>query len=218
MEEKKESKTVRDARGAARRMARNGGGSYQKCLDVVARDVGHLHWKAFMAANPPEPSGATTQGETAQHEAPHQRRGPPPFRPVPYEQWRDRLEVLTRNEFAAHEARVCISEGEILANPRRVRRFTREQYFKTSAQMQALFADLPSALDNAVEIAKRCSLTLKLGKPQLPDYPTPDIDGRRMPIEDYFRYASHEGLKERLLHLYPDEAERERERPRAVKL
>ncbi len=112
--------------------------------------------------------------------------------------------------YEAHEARVCIAEGEILANQRRVRRFTREQYFKSSAEMQALFADLPSALANTLEIAKRCNLTLVLGKPRLPDFPTPN----GMPIEEYFRYASHEGLKERLLHLFPQEAEREKQRPR----
>ena len=83
------------------------------------------------------------------------------------------------DDYEAHEARVCISDGEILGNVRRVRRFTREQYFKTSAQMQALFADLPSALANAVEIAKRCNLTLVLGKPQLPDFPTPLVDAGR---------------------------------------
>ena len=120
------------------------------------------------------------------------------------------IQFQTEDEYEAHEARVCIAEGEILANPRRVRRFTREQYFKTTAQMQALFADLPSALENTVEIARRCSLTLVLGKPQLPDFPTPG----GMPIDEYFRYASYEGLKERLLHLYPNEAEREKQRPR----
>lgn len=99
MEYKKESKTVRDARGTARRMARNGGGSYQKCLDVVAQDAGHQHWKAFMAAHPPEEAADVPTAEAAPA-----RRRPPPFRPVPYEQWRGRLEVLTRNEF--DEARV----------------------------------------------------------------------------------------------------------------
>jgi DNA polymerase-3 subunit alpha len=124
------------------------------------------------------------------------------------------IQFTTPDDYEAHEARVCIAEGEILGNQRRVRRFTREQYFKSTAQMQALFADVPTALDNAVEIARRCSLTLKLGKPQLPDYPTPEVDGRHMPIDEYFRYASHEGLKDRLLHLYPDPVEREQERPR----
>jgi DNA polymerase-3 subunit alpha len=120
------------------------------------------------------------------------------------------------DDFEAHEARVCIAEGEILGNQRRVRKFTREQYFKSSAQMQALFADVPSALANTLEIAKRCNLTLVLGKPQLPEFPTPLVNGQHMTPEEYFRYTSHEGLKERLLHLYPDEAKREAERPRYV--
>jgi DNA polymerase III subunit alpha len=79
-----------------------------------------------------------------------------------------------------------------------------------------LFVDVPSALANTLEIAKRCNLTLVLGKPQLPNFPTPEVNGQRMTPEDYFRYASHEGLKERLAHLYPDEAIREREHPRYV--
>ena len=124
------------------------------------------------------------------------------------------VQFTHEDDYEAHEARVCISEGEILGNPRRVRKFTREQYFKSAEQMRTLFADVPSALANTLEIARRCNLTLVLGKPQLPDYPTPEVDGRRMPIEEYFRYASHEGLKERLLHLYPDPAMRESQRAR----
>ena len=116
------------------------------------------------------------------------------------------------DDYEAHEARVCISEGEILGNPRRVRKFTREQYFKSSAQMIELFADLPSAVANTLEIARRCNLVLELGKPRLPNFPTPN----GMPIEEYFRFASHEGLKERLAHLYPDAAEREKQTPRYV--
>ncbi|WKB54147.1 DNA polymerase III subunit alpha [Eleftheria terrae] len=126
------------------------------------------------------------------------------------------VQFQTPDDFEAHEARTCIAEGETLTNPRRVKRFTREQYFKTQAEMEALFADLPSALANTVEIAKRCSLTLVLGKPQLPDFPTPEVDGRRMPMEEYFRYASHEGLKERMLLLFPDAAKREEAMPRYV--
>jgi DNA polymerase-3 subunit alpha len=122
------------------------------------------------------------------------------------------VQFATTDDYEAHEARVCISEGEILGNPRRVRRFTREQYFKSSAEMTALFADVPSALANTVEIARRCNLTLTLGKPQLPNFPTPD----GMPIDAYFRVASFEGLEERLVHLYPDAAKREAERPRYV--
>jgi DNA polymerase III subunit alpha len=122
------------------------------------------------------------------------------------------VQFTREDDYEAHEARVCIAEGEILANPRRTRKFTREQYFKSQAQMEQLFADLPSAIANTLEIAKRCNLVLTLGKPQLPDYPTPN----GMPIEEYFRFASHEGLKDRMLHLYPDATAREREMPRYV--
>jgi DNA polymerase-3 subunit alpha len=107
------------------------------------------------------------------------------------------------DDYEAHEARVCIAEGEILGNQRRVRKFTREQYFKSSAQMCELFADVPSAIANTVEIAKRCNLTLVLGKPQLPNFPIPPVNGVVMSVEDYFRHVSHEGLEERLAHLYP---------------
>jgi DNA polymerase-3 subunit alpha len=124
------------------------------------------------------------------------------------------IQFATPDDFEAHEARVCIADGEILGNAKRVRRFTREQYFKSSAQMQALFADVPSALANTLEIAKRCSLTLVLGKPQLPDFPTPEVNGERMTPDAYFRYASHEGLKERMLHLFPQDAERQAQMPR----
>ncbi|MCY7371507.1 MAG: DNA polymerase III subunit alpha [Polaromonas sp.] len=126
------------------------------------------------------------------------------------------VQFLTADDYDAHEARVCISGGEILGNARRVRKFTREQYFKSSAQMQQLFEDVPSALANSVEIAKRCNLELQLGKPQLPNYPTPEVDGVRLPIDAYFRQASHEGLAARLKHLYPDAALRLAKEPTYV--
>ena len=126
------------------------------------------------------------------------------------------VQFLEPDDYEAHEARVCISDGEILSNNRRVRRFTREQYFKSAAQMEALFADVPSAVANTLEIAKRCSLTLVLGKPQLPNFPIPPVNGVVMSVDDYFRHVSHEGLQGRLKHLYPDVAKREAERPRYV--
>ena len=126
------------------------------------------------------------------------------------------VQFLQADDYEAHEARVCIAEGETLANPRRVKHFTREQYFKTRAQMAAAFADLPSALANTVQIARRCNLTLVLSKPQLPDFPTPRVDGQRMPIEAYFRQASRDGLDKRLVALFPDPAQRQRERARYV--
>ena len=120
------------------------------------------------------------------------------------------VQFLEAEDYEAHEARVCIAEGETLANPRRVKRFSTEQYFKTQAQIEALFADLPSALANSVRIAQRCNLQLTLGKPQLPKFPIPD----GMALEDYFRKLSFDGLEQRLRSLYPDAAERERQRPR----
>jgi len=126
------------------------------------------------------------------------------------------VQFQTPEDFEAHEARTCIAEGETLTNPRRVKRFTRDQHFKTQAEMEALFADIPSAIANTVEIARRCSLTLVLGKPRLPDFPTPEVNGRRMEPEEYFRHASHEGLKERMLQLFPDPAAREKENARYV--
>ena len=126
------------------------------------------------------------------------------------------VQFATADDYEAHEARVCISEGEILGNQRRVRKFTREQYFKSSAQMQALFEDLPAALANSVEIARRCNISLVLGKPQLPNFPIPPVNGQVLSVEDYFRHVSFEGLEDRLQLLFPDEARRNAQRPRYV--
>lgn len=118
------------------------------------------------------------------------------------------IQFMKQSDFTAHEARVCIAEGEILANPRRVKKFSPEQYFKSQAEMQELFADLPAAITNSVEIAKRCNLSLTLGKPQLPDFPVP----AGMTLDDYLMEKAMEGLSKHLIHLYPDEAEREKQR------
>jgi DNA polymerase-3 subunit alpha len=124
------------------------------------------------------------------------------------------IQFLKRSDFDAHEARACISNGEILADPRRTRRFTPDQYFKSSAEMQEAFADLPDALMASSEIARRCRLELVLGKPQLPDFPTPLLaDGSAMPMGDFFRTSSIDGLERRLEMLFPDTAQRERARP-----
>jgi len=127
------------------------------------------------------------------------------------------MQLLGPEEFDAHEARVCVAEGETLDNPKRVKRFTPDQCFKTQAEMTARFADIPSAIANTVAIAERCSLALVLGKPRLPDFPTPMLDsGEAMPMADYFRQLSFEGLETRLEHLYPKPAQRDEQRPRYV--
>ncbi|MBC7405366.1 MAG: DNA polymerase III subunit alpha [Cytophaga sp.] len=120
------------------------------------------------------------------------------------------IQFIHKEDFAAHEARTCIAEGEMLANGRRVRRFNDQQCFKTQDEMLALFADLPGALQNAVEIARRCSLTLELGKPRLPDFPTPD----GMNINEFLVAESKKGLEFRLTQVFPDELKREQERAR----
>ncbi|HSW25127.1 MAG TPA: DNA polymerase III subunit alpha, partial [Burkholderiaceae bacterium] len=120
------------------------------------------------------------------------------------------VQFATPEEFDAHEARVCVAEGETLANPRRIKRFSREQYFKTQAQMHELFADVPSALANSYAIAQRCNLQLTLGVARLPDFPTPDGTS----LEQFFHRTSHEGLERRLRALYPDPGVRDAQRPR----
>ncbi len=110
------------------------------------------------------------------------------------------VQFIEREGFSAHEARVCIAEGEILANPRRPKRFTEQQYFKSQAEMGALFADLPSALANSVEIARRCSVEMTLGKAHLPQFPTPS----GVTLDDYMRQLAHQGLEQRMLKLFPD--------------
>ncbi|WP_416762044.1 DNA polymerase III subunit alpha [Roseateles sp. So40a] len=127
------------------------------------------------------------------------------------------IQFLEEDDFEAHEARICIADGETLANPKRIKRFLPSQHFKSQAQMEKLFADLPSAVANTVEIARRCSLSLVLGKPQLPNFPTPiQADGTPMPMEQYFRMLSFEGLEDRLQLLFPDPAKRDAARPRYV--
>lgn len=120
------------------------------------------------------------------------------------------VQFLRREDFKAHEARVCIAQGYVLADKRRPREFTEEQYLKSQDEMCALFADIPEALDNAVEIARRCSLTVQLGKNFLPLFPTPD----GMSLDDFLVAEAQRGLEERLVQLYPHPEEREKQRPR----
>ncbi|HTT01891.1 MAG TPA: DNA polymerase III subunit alpha [Steroidobacteraceae bacterium] len=104
------------------------------------------------------------------------------------------VRFLAARDFESHEARVCIQEGSLLADPGRTRRYTAQQYLRTPAEMAALFADLPEALSNAVEIARRCSLTLTLGEARLPEYPLPPGTGAAQHLES----QAQQGLKERL--------------------
>jgi DNA polymerase-3 subunit alpha len=120
------------------------------------------------------------------------------------------VQFIRPEDFRAHEARVCIAEGYLLSDRRRPRRFSPEQYFKSQAEMAQAFRDLPQALENSVEIAKRCNLALELGKTRMPHFPTPDGIG----LDLHLRRCAQAGLEERLRRLYPDEAERAARRPR----
>ncbi len=115
------------------------------------------------------------------------------------------IQFARAEDFKAHEARVCIAQGELLGDVRRIKAYTPEQYFKSTVEMAALFADLPEALANSVEIAKRCNLTLELGKSKLPLFPTPG--GKT--LDEHIGEAAYEGLARRLTHLYPDPQARE---------
>ena len=107
------------------------------------------------------------------------------------------VEFLDPSEFMAHEARYCIAEGFLLADQNRSRPFNEEQYFKSQAQMKELFSDLPGAIDNTIEIAKRCSLEFDLGNPQLPNFPTPP----GMSLEQFLAHESAAGLDKRMAQL-----------------
>jgi DNA polymerase-3 subunit alpha len=104
------------------------------------------------------------------------------------------VRFLHEDDFEAHEARVCIHEGMVLNDPRRVKTYTPEQYLKTPEEMAKLFSDIPEALENTVEIAKRCNLILTLDKVFLPDFPVP----ASFTIENFLSQKAHEGLQKRL--------------------
>jgi len=101
---------------------------------------------------------------------------------------------LDTENFEAHETRVCIHDGRTLDDPRRERRYTAEQYLKTPAEMAELFSDLPEALTNTVEIARRCNAQIGLGEYYLPNYPVPD----GVSLEDFLARSAREGLKQRI--------------------
>ncbi len=119
------------------------------------------------------------------------------------------VQFMQRDDFRAHEARVCISEGYVLSDQRRPKRHSAEQYFKTQREMAELFADVPEVLENSVEIARRCSLGLTLGKSRLPHFPTP----QGVSLEEHLRQCASDGLTARLAELYEDAAERTAQEP-----
>lgn len=115
---------------------------------------------------------------------------------------------IESSDFDAHEIRVAIHDGFTLADPKRPKNYSPQQYLRTEEEMCELFADIPEALENSVEIAKRCNVTIRLGEYFLPKFPTGDME-----TEDFLVMRSKEGLEERLKFLFPDEKVRAERRP-----
>ncbi|WLG96935.1 DNA polymerase III subunit alpha [Pseudomonas sp. Z1-14] len=122
------------------------------------------------------------------------------------------VRFIKQEDFEAHETRVCIGEGRALDDPRRSKNYSDQQYLKSAEEMAELFSDLPEALENTVEIAKRCNIEVKLGKHFLPNFPIPD----GMTIDEYFRKVSFDGLDERLKVLLPKDTTEDYEAKRQV--
>lgn len=114
---------------------------------------------------------------------------------------------LGPTDFEAHEARVCIHQGYTLDDPRRVRQHTANQYFKSQEEMFNCFSDIPEAIENTIEIAKRCNVTLNLGTPCLPNFPVPE----GLSVKEYFIHAANTGLEKRLTHILGNASEQKEE-------
>ncbi len=110
------------------------------------------------------------------------------------------VRFMAPGDFEAHETRACIHDGYSLADPRKQQKYSEQQYLRSAEEMDELFVDLPEAIENTVEIAKRCSLGIELGKSYLPEYPVPEGSNE----EEFLRQCSREGLENRLSILFPD--------------
>lgn len=111
------------------------------------------------------------------------------------------VQFLDPEDFLAHEVRVCVADGEMLDDGNRKVKYGEDQYFKSAQEMSLLFADIPSAITNSLEIAKKCNLEITLGTYFLPDYQTPN----GTPLEEYLTILAHQGLDMRMLELFPDD-------------
>ncbi len=120
------------------------------------------------------------------------------------------VQFLVEDDFEAHEARVCISDSDTLDNPNREKKHSDQQFFKSSDEMIELFEDIPEAIENTIEIAKRCNVEMRLGEYFLPQYPVPD----GMTMDEFFRKICHDGLDERLRFILAKTPESELEEAR----
>ncbi|WP_392561176.1 DNA polymerase III subunit alpha [Orbus sturtevantii] len=118
------------------------------------------------------------------------------------------VKFLSSSDFEAHEIRVAIHDGDTLDDPKRPKKYSAQQYFRSEDEMCELFSDIPEALANSVEIAKRCNVSIRLGEYFLPQFPTGD-----MSTEDFLIHKAKIGLEERLVLLFPDPEIRAKRRP-----
>ncbi|MCK5829649.1 MAG: DNA polymerase III subunit alpha [Methylococcales bacterium] len=121
------------------------------------------------------------------------------------------VRFMDKSDFDSHEVRVCINQSVVLDDTRRPKNYTNQQYLRSTEEMLELFSDIPEALENTIEIAKRCNVELTLGKNYLPDFPVPD----GMTLDEFFIDASQKGLDERLQQ-YPATGEGTEEDNRKV--
>lgn len=112
------------------------------------------------------------------------------------------VRFMDQEDFEAHEARVCIHDGYALSDPRRSTHYSPQQYLRSADEMVELFADLPAAIQNTVEISKRCNVQLNLGNNYLPNFPVPDGST----IERYLSFLSNQGLEARLQQLFKNKS------------
>jgi len=108
------------------------------------------------------------------------------------------VRFIQASDFEAHEARVCINQGCQLGDPKRIKNYTAHQYLRSPAEMAELFSDLPEAITNTVEIAKRCNLLLRLGEYFLPNFPVPP----GMTVDSYLILQAQQGLEQRFSQLF----------------
>jgi DNA polymerase III subunit alpha len=106
---------------------------------------------------------------------------------------------INPQDFEAHETRVCINSGYVLDDPKRPRNYTEQQYLRSIEEMLELFSDIPEALENTIEIAKRCNVELTLGKVFLPDFPVPT----NTTPENVLKTDAENGLQKHLAKKFP---------------
>ena len=114
------------------------------------------------------------------------------------------VQFIHQEDFQAHEAKTCIAEGYVLGDQRRPKKFTAEQYFKTQSEMRELFSDISAAIQNSVEISKRCNFEFELGNVYLPNFPIPDGSS----VNEFLENSAKKGLSEKLNILFPDSEDR----------